>query len=161
MAEWSIRTPIKNVSNLQFGISCDTESPNPSEVEQKDGKASILTDSMNSCNWIDEGLDNNYLVHLIRDVTENNRYTELTIQWIYRAMVGIQGNDLANDYESRRCQLVEISQMKTTFVASARHGIKQIIVKEWQSHFHDKSMVWSLGKCSFSKNRSYVNNATR
>lgn len=62
----------------------------------------ILTDSLTGCDWIERGLNNNYLVHLIREQMGRLADRNFTIQWI-PSHVGIEGNDEADDFAGRGC----------------------------------------------------------
>ncbi len=79
-----------------------------------DERLVVLTDSLNSYLWLKQGLENNYLVHLIMEVVANIDVKTVTAQWIL-SQVGIVGNDEANELANRRCHLMEISAIKMTY----------------------------------------------
>lgn len=87
----------------------------------------------NCCDWLKNGLDNNYLVHLIREEIQRLDKKTVTIQWI-PSHVGIDGNEDADDLANRACHLEEISLLKISF-SDAYCFIKDLMLQDWQDRY--------------------------
>lgn len=99
----------------------------------------ILTDSITGCKWTKSGLQNNYLVHLIREQIERMYDKDFIIQWI-PSHVGIHGNEEADDYANRGCYLDVTSPLKITF-SDGQLVIKKQMFSEWQEKYQHESQL--------------------
>lgn len=102
-------------------------------------KLVIFTDSLNGCKWIRQGLHDNYLVHFIRERISQLHGKIISIQWI-PSHVGISGNEEADEFANRGCQLDSTSELKITF-SDAFSVIKGRMLTSWQEEYHPLSLT--------------------
>jgi len=108
------------------------------EAEKRpENKIVILTDSMNGCDWIEAGLKDNYLVHLIRGEMARMSEKEFTLQWV-PSHVGINGNERADEYANQGCLSSTVSKLKITF-SDARCESWRKTLREWQEEYQATS----------------------
>lgn len=110
----------------------------------------VLTDSLNGCKWIRQGLTNNYLVHLIREQVNRMKDKQFTIQWI-PSHAGISGNEEADDFANRGCHATSVSPLKITY-SDAHCEIKRRMMDEWTSCYQFSAL--SKGRQHFKIQRN-------
>lgn len=102
-------------------------------------KLVIFTDSMNGCKWMRQGPHDNYLVHFIRERISQLHDKTINIQWI-PSHVGIKGNEEADQFANRGCQLNSKSELKITF-SDAFSALKSGMLSAWQAEYLHVSLT--------------------